>query len=172
MANCPIPSAGYTPPCFAAAGVNEVYIGNFVDGITYTTGTNSIITGFSGGTVSYYTYEQDSGDAELLDAPQVDKGNGSVSYQPSATLILKDLNSELRENILALSKARLSMIIKDRRDRYWLLGRDGGMRMSEANISVGKAGTDLYGASLTLMGDENELFQEIDSTAIASFDIT
>lgn len=173
--NCDLPAGGYNPPCYGASGVLEVYIANFLDGTTYTEDSTGLITGFTPGTpgqMAYYTYYQDSGDASLTDEAQVSKENGAVAFQPSVTIILKDLDSDLRQQILALSRARTSVILKDRRDRYWLVGKDAGLRMSTATSGLGKAATDLYGATITLMGDENELFQEIDSTAIGSWDIT
>lgn len=172
--NCELPSGGYTPPCWGASGVLELYIANFLDGTTYTTGTNSVITGFSAGTagtMSYYTYYQDSGDAGLTDEPQVSRENGAVAFAPSVSLVLKDLNSALREQIMALSRARTSVILKDRRGRYWLVGKDAGLRMSAAPVSVGKAATDLYGATITLTGDEDELFQEINASDISTWNI-
>lgn len=175
MINCDLPAGGYNTGCFGAVGVLELYIANFIPDTTYTTGTNSVISGFtagSGGTMSYYTYYQDFGDAELKDEVQISAENGAIGYQPSLSLVMKDLNSILRDQIMALAKAKTSAIIRDRRGRYWLIGKEAGLRISTLSAGTGKGATDLYGASITLMGNESEFMQEIESSAITTFNIT
>jgi len=70
---------GYSLGCRdSIGGVNEVYIGNFDSNVTYTTGTNSIIEGFTGGTVSYYTFEQEVEVSEFTEKVTASTENGTV----------------------------------------------------------------------------------------------
>jgi hypothetical protein len=166
--NCNI-NTGWTAPCFGAAGARELYVGNFVEGITYTTGTNSIITGFTGGTVSYYKIQQDAGDIEVLYTPQVDKNNGSIGYLHSASIRIKDTSSESRALIQTLTKARLSILVVDKRGRVWLLGKEEGMRFESGEGGLGRELTDMNGANLTFTSGESQLPQE--ATSLSLFNI-
>lgn len=49
---------GYTLGCRdSIGGIQEAYIGNFSSGATYTLDASDTITGFTGATVSYFTFE-------------------------------------------------------------------------------------------------------------------
>jgi hypothetical protein len=168
MSNCNI-SNGWTAPCFGAAGVNDIFIGNFLEGITYATGTHSIITGYSGGTVSYYRFEQDAGDIEVLFTPQVAKENGSVGYLHSVSIKFKDTSSASRALVQTLAKARLSVVVKDKRGRVWLLGKDDGLRLESGEGGLGREITDMNGITLTFTSAESEMPQE--ATSLSLFNI-
>jgi len=162
---------GYSLGCRdSIGGVNEVYIGNFDSNVTYTTGTNSIIEGFTGGTVSYYTFEQEVEVSEFTEKVTASTENGTVFYETTLSITLIKNDASLKNIMKLLTKGHLSIIVLDSRGVYHLLGKENGVRANDGTIGVGKAFGDLNGFTLSFLAKESEPANEIDQT-LANFSL-
>lgn len=145
-------------------GIDTVYIGNFNTAVTYTTGTNSIIEAFTGGTVSYHTFDQEIEVAEFNEAVVASTENGTVVFEQTLSITLHKNDGALKNTIKLLSQGHLSILILDQRGVYHLMGKDNGVRASEGTLGVGKAFVDLNGFILSFIGKESEPANEVNQT--------
>lgn len=159
-------NSGYALGCRdSIGGIQEVYIGNFDSGATYTLNANDVITAFTGSTVSYYTFEQEMETGEFNQAGQYSTENGTVFFQQDLTLTFHKNDAALRNQLLVLSQANMSVIIKDQRGEYWLMGYQNGVRATAGAMNTGKAYGDLNGFTITLQAKEPEPAHNISGTA-------
>jgi len=66
------------------------------------------------------------------------------------------MDSAKRNEIKLLSRAKLSVIIKDNNGIYWLMGETNGVRMTAGDNGTGTALGDRNGYSLSFQGQEPE----------------
>lgn len=159
-------STGYTLGCRESiGGVQKVYIGNFKSGATYTLDGDDRITAFSGLTASYYTFEQEMETAQFNQPGAYSVENGTVFFTQELVLTFHKNDAELRNQLLILSQANMSVIVKDQRGSYWLMGFQNGVRATAGAMNSGKAFGDLNGVTITLTGKEPEPAHNISATA-------
>lgn len=158
-------SNGYVNPTCddAQGGMAKAYIGAFVEDLTYTYGTNSVVEGFSGGTVSYYEFQQKPEVGEVLEAWT--KGdNGNVICEQTCTLTFKSWTNEVKNIIRVLSQRKNSVVILDNNGVYHLMGIERGVWFREANGGAGKVYDDLSGYTVTLYAREKIAANEVNQT--------
>lgn len=159
-------SSGYTLGCRdSIGGIQEVYIGNFDADQTYTLDASEIITAFAGSTVSYYTFEQEMETGEFNQSGQYSTENGTVFFDQQLTLTFHKNDATLRNQLLVLSQANMSVIVLDQRGEYWLMGYQNGVRAISGAQNTGKAFGDLNGITITLQAKEPEPAFNISATA-------
>lgn len=159
-------NTGYELGCRdSLGGVKKVFIGNFDSGQTYTFNADNIITAFAGSTVSYYTFEQEMETAEFNQEGQYSTENGTVFFDQQLTLTFHKNDADLRNQLLVLSQANMSVIVEDQRGEYWLMGIRNGVRAISGSMNTGKAYGDLNGFVITLQGKEPHPTHYISPTA-------
>jgi hypothetical protein len=162
-------TSGYTLGCRDnIGGIQEVFIGEWNDTMTYTLGVDSIIGTFSGATVSFYTFQQEIETASFTENGVFSIENGTSFYEDTLTITLHKLEASLRNKILILGQGKWRIIIKDQRGKYWLMGYQNPVRVSASTPGVGKAYGDLNGAVITFMGKEPVPAYEVSATAALS----
>lgn len=162
-------TSGYTLGCRDnIGGIQEVFIGEWNDTMTYTLGVDSIIGTFSGATVSFYTFQQEIETASFTENGVFSIENGTSFYEDTLTITLHKLEASLRNKILILGQGKWRVIIKDQRGKYWLMGYQNPVRVSASTPGVGKAYGDLNGAVITFMGKEPVPAYEVSATAALS----
>lgn len=161
---------GYTLGCRDnIGGIQEVYIGEYNgDAMTYTFGTFSVITAFSGATVSFYTFEQDAQVGSYMENGVFSTENGTSFYEQTAMITLHKLEADLRNKLLILGQGKWRVLIKDQRGKYWLMGKQNPVRVSASTPQLGKAYGDLNGAVVTFAGFEPEIAYEVEAAAALS----
>lgn len=142
-------------------GIQVAYIGNFDSGQTYTLDGDNNITGVTG-SVSYYTFEQEMENGEFNQAGAYSTENGTVFFTQTLNLMLHKNDATLRNQLLVLSQANLSIIVKDQRGEYWLMGYQNGCRVIEGSQNTGRAFADMNGVTITFEGREPEPAHRID----------
>lgn len=159
-------TTGYTLGCRdSIGGIQEVYIGNFKSGATYTFNANEVITAFSGATVSYFTFEQEMETGTFNQTGAYSTENGTVFFDQQVMLTFHKNDAALRNQLLILSQANMSVIVKDQRGEYWLMGHQNGVRAIAGAMNAGKAFGDLNGVTITLQAKEPEPAYNISATA-------
>ena len=159
-------STGYTLGCRdSIGGIKAAYIGNFSSGATYTLDADDIVTAFSGATAAYYTFEQEMETGEFNQTGAYSTENGTVFFDQQLTLTFHKNDADLRNQLLVLSQANMSVIVEDQRGNYWLMGFQNGVRAVNGSSNTGKAYGDLNGFTITLQGKEPEPAHNISPTA-------
>jgi hypothetical protein len=159
-------STGYTLGCRdSIGGIQEVWIGNFKSGATYTLDANERITTFSGTTASYFKFEQEMETGQFNQTGAYSTENGTVFFTQEAMLTFHKNDAALRNQLLVLSQANMSVIVRDQRGELWLMGYQNGVRTTAGSMNAGKAFGDLNGVTLTLQAKEPEPAYSISATA-------
>jgi hypothetical protein len=157
---------GYVLGCRdSIGGIQEAYIGNFESGATYTLSSDDTITAFGGTTASFFTFEQEIETGEFNQTGEYSTENGTVFFDQQLTLMFHKNDSALRNQLLLLSQANMSVIVKDQRGEYWLMGFQNGVRAINGAQNTGKAFGDMNGVTITLQGKEPEPAHRISATA-------
>lgn len=159
-------TSGYALGCRdSLGGVKRVYIGNFSSGATYTFDSNETIVGFGGATVSYFTFEQEIETGEFNQTGAYSIENGTVFFDQQLSLMFHKNDSTLRNQLLVLSQANMSVIVEDQRGEYWLMGIENGVRAINGAMNTGRLYGDMNGVTITLQGKEKEPTHRISATA-------
>lgn len=150
-------TTGYTLGCRdSIGGIQEVYVANFPGGQTYSLDASDDIIGVGGTTASYYTFEQEMETGEFNQTGAYSTENGTVFFDQQVTVMLHKNDAALRNQLLVLSQANMSVIILDQRGEYWLMGFQNGVRAISGAMNTGKAFGDANGVTITLQGKEPE----------------
>lgn len=151
-------NSGYDLGCRDnVGGVLKVYIGNFDPDVVYTIDANDCdVTGVttSGTASTYYTFEQEMESASFNQEGQYSTQNGTVFFDQQLTLMFHKNDCDLRNKLLVLSQANLSVIVVDQRGEAWLMGLQNGVRAISGNQVTGQAFGDMNGVNITLQGKE------------------
>jgi len=159
-------STGYTLGCRdSIGGIQDVWIGNYSGTASYTLSATNTITAFSGGTVSYFKFEQEMETGQFNQNGAYSVENGTVFFQQELLLTFHKHDATLRNQLLVLSQANMSVIVKDQRGVYWLMGYQTGVRATAGAMNTGKAFGDLNGFTITLTAKEPEPALPISATA-------
>lgn len=163
-------TSGYTLECRKnLGGVKSIAIGSFARSKYATDATNNdVITGYEVDSpeVTYHIFETEIESASFNQTAQISAENHTVFMQQEVTLSMFRNTSALLKTVVTLLQANLSVIIKDQTDRYWLVGRENGVRATAATVGTGKAFSDMNGSSITLLGKEPLFATEVVKAAI------
>lgn len=159
----------YNIGCKTQAGVQKVFIGSWNDNaLTYTFGTNSIITAFGGATTSFYTIQQPIETSSYTAPAEVSTENNAIQYNQTLTVTLQGMNAELLNMIKTLGQGVWRILILDKNGSYFLMGKSGPVQVSAIEAGLGKVGTDLNGATITFTSKEDAVLYEVQASAALS----
>jgi hypothetical protein len=148
-------------------GIQEVYIGDYNGpSLTYLLESEGLIGTFSGATTSFYTFEQEIEAGSYTENGVFSVENGTAFYEQTLQISLHKMDAETRNKLLVLGQGKWRIIIKDQRGKYWLMGYQNPVRVSEMTPGLGKAYGDMNGATITFMGKEPEPAVEIKAAAL------
>ncbi len=157
-------NSGYTLGCRdSVGGVQFVAIAEYDSSTSYSIGASASITNISP-TASFYKFEQYTEQAVSNQEGSFDNNNGTTFFTQTVTIILEDMDTTTRDQFLALTQARVRIIVKTNDGKYFLIGKENGARSSAASAGPGQALGDLQGFSITFEAKEAEPAQEIEST--------
>jgi hypothetical protein len=139
---------GYALGCASVGGVEKVWIGTYSPDATYQLDVNSVITGVTSAS-TVYLFEQDMEYAGLNQTGVFTRENGTVHYESVLSVKFIELDSELRNTILALGKAPIYAVVKSNAGLYYLAGVETAGRATEGVASLGVAMADMNGATLS-----------------------
>ena len=159
-------TSGYSIGCKTQAGVQKVFIGAWNDtSLTYTFGTNSIITAFGGATTSFYTFQQPIETSSYTAPAEVNTENNAIQYNQTLSINVQGMNAALLNQIKTLGQGVWRIIILDKNGNYFLMGKSGPVQVSAIDSGLGKVGTDLTGAMITFTAKEDQPLYEVTSGA-------
>jgi len=134
--------------CNSIGGIEKVWIGTYSGGTTYTLDATNVVTGATGAN-DVYLFEQDIEFSGLEQNGQFSRENGTVFYESVLSVKFIELDSTLRNTILALGKAPVYATVKSNAGHYYILGLESAGRATEGVASLGLAQGDMNGATLS-----------------------
>ena len=163
-------TSGYQIPCRQIAGVQKVFIGTWNDqSLTYgATSGDGTITSFGGATVSFYTFQQPIETSSFTAPAEASIENNAIQYKQALTINVHVLTATLLNQIKILGQGVWRILILDRNGNYFLMGKSGPVQVSAIDGGLGKAGTDLNGATITFNSIEDQMLYAVTSTAALS----
>lgn len=141
---------GYVLGCSTIGGVEKVWIGEFVDGVTVSQDSCGIITGITTTGLTVYQFEQDIEHAGLTQTGQFSRENGTVFYESNLSIKLIELDCNVRNRLVELGRAAVFAVIKSNSGNYYYCGLETAGRAIEGEASLGVALGDMNGVSLTI----------------------
>jgi len=169
--SCILNSGYIVPSCKdQSSGVSEFYVTNFVNDLVYGYSA-SVITSLTGGTPSYFKFEQEVENAKLDSVATIaDTTNQSVFFTNTLDVILHKLSTSNLELVKQLVAGRFTIIVKDSNAKYWILGTKAPARVTKAEIAAGQKFGDMNGSTLTFTALEpNQPIVEIAYSAFSAF---
>lgn len=141
---------GYVLGCSSIGGVEKVWIGEFIDGVTVTQDSCGIITGITTTGLTVYQFEQDIEHAGLAQTGQYSRENGTVFYESNLSIKLITLDCNVRNRMVELGRAPLFAVVKSNAGDYYYLGLESAGRASAGEAGLGTALGDMNGLNQTI----------------------
>ena len=161
-------SSGYSLGCRdSAGGIEWLAIAAYDTQTTYTFGTCSIVTGMSP-TASFYLFEQYTEQGMASQEGAFDNITGTNHTVQTVQLTLEKMEACVREQFLALTQARVRILVKTQNGRYFLFGLRNGGRASAGTSGPGQNLGDLSGFQLTFEFKEPEPSHEVEEALALS----
>jgi len=151
----------------SSGGVVEFLIGDFGTLGAITQNASGMVTAI-GGSAFMYTYEAEKATSTVNEGIMVNRENGTVYYEQTAAYILNKASQDKRNEIKILAQALLTLIVKDKNGKYWLVGQAAGVRLDASTAAWGTALADRNGYTLNFKAEEVEPMPEVDSSIIAA----
>lgn len=150
-------------------GIVEAYIINYPTGYTgtewFTVGTSSTVESAIGLSASMYTFvptkNTSSYSAEAVIA------NSSIGYNHMLNLNFAKNDTDKRDLIKILGEGNFVAIVRDKNEKYWLMGAQNGLELSAGNFDSGIQLGDENMWALTLMSGEPEPPIEVSASIIS-----
>ena len=148
-------------------GIEAFYIGNWGTMGAVTQNASGMVTGITG-SAFMYTYEAEKATSTLNEGVQVSRENGTVYYEQTASYVLFKSSQDKRNEIKLLAQALLTVIVKDKNGKYWLMGQNAGVRLEPSTTEWGTALGDKNGYTLNFKAEEANPMPEVDSSIVAA----
>lgn len=132
------------------------------------TQASGVITAWTMASGTFWTYNLEVGVAQFTQKNTVNRTNGSNFIDQSITFTIPKQQASLAQELLLLSKNDLLIIALDRNGKYWLLGENNGMSITENSGETGTAFGDFNGYKLTATGMEASFGPEVTASLISS----
>lgn len=162
-------TSGYSIPCKGIAGVQAVYIGEWngataSGGMGYTT-TGITITGFTGGTVSFYEFQQPIETGSLTETGNFNVQNGTAYYDQVVEITVHNIDAALIQQVNTLGRGRWRILVLDVNGNYFLIGKQNPVMVTAVTGGLGKAYGDMNGYTITFTGKEFDALAPVNALA-------
>ncbi len=162
-------ASGYSIPCRAISGIQKVYIGTWNGtSLTYTQDADGTIGTFSGATVSFYGFNQTIETSSFTFPAEINNENNAIAYTQTCAITIQGMSQALSNTIKILGQGVWRIILLDKMGNYWLMGYSGPVQVSALDGGLGKASTDLNGATITFTSKEVQPIYAVTAAAAAT----
>lgn len=162
-------TSGFSKGCRDnAGGIIEVLISNFPSGYTgaeWYNVTGGTIDSISG--ISLFQFIPNKNSSSWTEEIQSSVENGTIGYNVSVNMVFAKNDADKRNTIKLLGEANLIAIVRDKNEKYWLLGPQSGLELSAGTGQSGVMLNDLNGWNITLSGSETEPAYEVSASIIS-----
>ena len=108
----------------------------------------------SAAALQVFQFEMQAGSSSFTQTVNASTENGSVHYQQVLSLSFNKMAAADVAEIADLNKARLSIIVRDKNDQYWVMGHVNGCEVTGGTFVSGQAVGDLNGATVEITAME------------------
>lgn len=136
----------------SVGGLQGVYFLNFTTGSFTKNGAGQVTALPSGSTLYYYELKGTSAYTETVNSS---RENGTTFFNQELTLNLKKLTNEMTTQLKLMAYGRNQIIVWTKNGDALLVGETEGADLTGGSIQTGAAMGDLYGYSITLVGQEH-----------------
>ena len=151
---CTITTTGRALQCKdALGGIREVYIRQYA-------GTGGFAQPSSGAisdaaeALTFPQFEMQAGSSSFTQTVNASTENGSVHYSQVLSLSFNKMRQADVAEIADLNRARLSVIVRDKNDNYWVMGHANGCEVTGGTFVSGQAVGDLNGCTVEITAME------------------
>lgn len=164
-------TSGYSLDCRdSAGGITEVY---FIEkaNVTAIAEASGIVSGLTKASGKrFWKYELPKQTGSLTETITPSTENGTVFYQSELQIVINKLAASVRNELRLLAQNVLIAVVKDNNGKYWLVGKERGIDMTESTSGTGTAYGDRSGYTLNFMGMEPDPMLEVNSTVAAALE--
>tara|TARA_R110000787_G_scaffold43672_3_gene106983 strand:- start:4207 stop:4731 length:525 start_codon:yes stop_codon:yes gene_type:complete len=151
---CSITITGRALQCKdALGGIRKAYIGLYTGTDQYATPSAGAIADSSAALV-LYEFDMQSGSSSFTQTVNASTENGSVFYTQVLALSFNKMIAEDVAELGDLNKARLTIVVVDKNDQYWVMGNTSGCEVTGGTFVSGQAMGDLNGATMEVTAME------------------
>lgn len=178
MAICNAITNGLSKSCDTnSGGVNKVYIADFENVSTITTGTASggqtgtwISTIGMTASAKFYEIQTNKNVCNFTETVAIDLNNGTTFFNQVVSIVLSRRETTKREFIekLVAGQKQLAIIVLDSNGIYWLFGQVEGAYVTAIEGGSGTAKADANGYTVTLTAMEADQAYQVNPSAISS----
>lgn len=168
-------TTGFTLDCVDnEGGIEEILLGNFSEITSFTEAAGEITAITQEGVTSFYRYELEQEDADLISTENRSGENGTLFYETVLNFTIDKLTKEKSEELRLMAQARKLVVIAKLSDgNYVAMGFDrGAMKQGGTNQAAsGKAYGDKQGYTVGLTSKESHYPYFVDSTVVSGLTI-
>ena len=151
---CSITITGRALACKdALGGIKKAYIGLYTGHDQYATPSSGAISDASAA-LNLYEFEMQSGSSSFTQTVTASTENGSVFYTQVLSLSFNKMQAADVAEIADLNKARLTIVVVDKNENYWVMGNRHGCEVTGGTFVSGQAPGDLNGATMEITAME------------------
>lgn len=167
-------SSGQNPiPCKAISGVNTVWLLPY-NGTTlqYVYQTDGLTIGtFSAGTSSAVQFLQNPEVASFTAPGEYNIENNAYKRTQTLSFNVYNINAANIDKIRALDQGSWRAVILDNNGNYFIQGLTSPAQVSASDAGLGKAGTDLNGAMITITSLSPQILTQLSTYAASQLGV-
>lgn len=170
MAFCDDLDRGLAPFCGPnLGGIVEAYIADFDKVNTVTVSTQSVVTAISmtqSGVYYKFEFREDVSSLTQTNTPTT----SADIVEQVGSLVFQQLSTTKRNAFNLLRGKKLSVIYKDANGKFWLSGKELGVRLTNLEQATGADRNDDNIYTITLTARETEMCYEVQAAVIPTID--
>lgn len=160
-------SAGASKDCqYSFGGLDAILLANRADITSYTVSGSGMVTGIVTGSAGFYEFEFEKGTGAFTQELQI--SNGNKYFNQNVSFTLSGLDQSRMELMEQLGLANVVAICKDKRGKYFILGKQGGLEATALTANSGAGEGDGLGMTITLAGSSTEIGPEVTGSIVAA----
>jgi len=162
---CSLTITGRTLQCKnALGGIREVYIAAYAGTGGFATPSNGAISD-SSASLTVFQFEVQAGSSSFTQTVNASTENGSVFYQQVLSLSFNKMAAADVKEIGDINASRLTVIVRDKNDTYWVMGHVNGAEVTGGSFVSGQAAGDLNGATMEITAMEVTAAPQLTTTS-------
>lgn len=168
-------ASGRTLACKdSVGGIKNVYIIPYANveqnNVTYLAGTDTI-SALAAAPPTAYKYEL-KGASSLEQTITSSRDNGTTFFEQTLNLTLQKVDAATNVELKYLAWSRPVVVIEDYNENLMVAGLENGMEVTGGTIVSGTAMGDLYGYTITMVGQERLPANFLDGIALLNVSAT
>jgi len=160
----------FTIDCInSKGGVKTLYVADYTDLTTAPTVVAGAVTVMALATgKKFWTYNLEKQNAAAVQSLKKSVENGTTYYEMKYDWNIKKMSVASQNELTLLAQNRLLIMHKDNNGKWWVGGVENGCDLMTNEGTSGKAMADLNGYTVSIMGEEPNMWYEVPSNIVAT----